>query len=84
MLGGPITATSANRSGQPSSSRVEPILTQIGGEIGIVLDAGPTPGGLPSTVLDVTSQPFTLIRAGQIRQKDLMEVCDIRVAGAEA
>lgn len=62
----PVTATSANRSGQPSPCTAEEVLEQLGEEVFCILDAGPTPGGPPSTVVDVTTQPVTLLREGRI------------------
>ncbi len=59
---GPITATSANRSGQPSARIVADIDPEIR-EISVVLDAGETPGG-ESTVVDVSAE--TVVRRGAL------------------
>lgn len=64
MVGRPITATSANRSGAPSPTTADEVLEQLGEGVDLILDGGPTPGGLPSTVLDVTRTPFVVVRAG--------------------
>ena len=65
-LGGPVTAPSANRSGDPPPTTADEILAVFDGEIDIVLDGGPTAGGLPSTVLDLTVSPPLVRRAGAV------------------
>ncbi|MDS0279062.1 L-threonylcarbamoyladenylate synthase [Halomicroarcula sp. S1AR25-4] len=50
----PLTATSANVSGNPSARTVEE-LDAIRDEAAVVLDAGETPGGTGSTVVDVSA-----------------------------
>jgi L-threonylcarbamoyladenylate synthase len=62
----PIAAPSANRSAQLSPTTAEHVLRSLAGRIELVLDAGPTAGGLESTVLDVTSTPPRLLRPGLI------------------
>ena len=42
------------------------VLAELGGDIDLVIDAGPTSGGLPSTVLDVTVTPPRVIRPGAV------------------
>ncbi len=62
--GVPIAAPSANRSTQLSPTRAEHVLHDLQGRIDLLLDAGPTPGGLESTVLDLTTTPPRLLRPG--------------------
>lgn len=66
-LGGPVTATSANRSGSPPATTAGEVLSS-GLETGIdlVLDGGPCPGGLPSTIVDVRVSPPRLLREGKV------------------
>jgi L-threonylcarbamoyladenylate synthase len=66
-LGAPITAPSANLSGQPPPTAAAQVLAYFRDRIDLVLDAGDTAGGEPSTVLDVTVDPPRLIRAGAVR-----------------
>jgi L-threonylcarbamoyladenylate synthase len=66
-VGGPITAPSANLTGEPPPSTADDVLRVFDGKIDLVLDGGPTPGGLPSTVLDVTSDPPRVLREGAVR-----------------
>ena len=65
-LGAPITATSANRSGAPPATTAEEVLSELGSELDLILDGGPCPGGLPSTIVDVRETPPRLIREGRV------------------
>jgi L-threonylcarbamoyladenylate synthase len=66
-LGAPITAPSANPSGAPPPTTADAVLRHFEGRIALVLDAGPTPGGLASTVLDLTVEPARVLRQGAVR-----------------
>lgn len=70
-LGEPLAATSANLSGAPSPVTAEEVAAQLGGRIPLILDGGPCPGGLASTVLDLTVTPPTILRRGPVRLADL-------------
>jgi L-threonylcarbamoyladenylate synthase len=65
-LGEPVTAPSANTSGAAPPVTAAEVLAQLGGTNDLVLDAGATPGGAPSTVLDVTVDPPRVIRPGAV------------------
>ena len=65
-VGGPLTGTSANRSGQPPATRAEDVDRALGDGVDAVLNGGPTPGGLPSTVVDTTVTPPRVIREGRV------------------
>ncbi len=73
-LGLPLTGTSANRSGQEPLTTAVQVARELGGEVDLILDAGPCPGGLPSTIVDVTLSPPRLVRAGAIATPTLKEV----------
>lgn len=64
--GRPVAAPSANRSGSPSPSRAEHVLADLEGRVEWVLDGGPCPVGVESTVLDLTTDPPTLLRPGGV------------------
>ncbi|HTP41466.1 MAG TPA: L-threonylcarbamoyladenylate synthase [Nitrospiria bacterium] len=74
-VAGPITATSANRSGAQPATAAPVVEAVFRDEIDLILDGGATPGGLPSTVLDVTVDPPRLVRRGRIPDDQLLEVC---------
>ena len=75
--GAPITGTSANRHGGPEPTSAEEVRRQLGEGLRLVLDGGPSPGAVPSTVVDVTTTPPRLIRAGAIPTDALRAVCDV-------
>jgi L-threonylcarbamoyladenylate synthase len=65
-LTGPLAATSANRSGQSSPVTAGDVMVQLGGRIAAVLDGGPCPGGVPSTVVDCMAWPPRVLRQGAL------------------
>ena len=65
-LGAPITAPSANPTGASPPVSTDMVLVALGADVDLVLDAGTTPGGRPSTVLDVTVSPPRVIRPGAV------------------
>ena len=73
-LGLPVTGTSANRSGQRSLTAAAEVAREFGAGVNLILEAGPCPGGLPSTIVDVTGVPPRLVRAGAIPAARLKEV----------
>ena len=74
-LGFPITGTSANRAGgRPAASGRTKWPGRFGDHLDLILEAGPCPGGLPSTIVDVTNSPPRLVRAGAIPAAELAEI----------
>lgn len=70
---GPLTGTSANRSGQPPAQTAEDVMQQLGSVVDVIVDGGPTPGGQPSTVLQVEPE-LRIIRQGAISRGELQEI----------
>jgi L-threonylcarbamoyladenylate synthase len=70
-FGGPVTGTSANRSGGKDPLDAHEVLRQLGKRVDLVLDGGPVAGGSPSTVLDVTMSPPVIVRQGPVRQEEI-------------
>jgi L-threonylcarbamoyladenylate synthase len=66
QLGGPLTSTSANRSGQKECVTAQEVLERIGDDLDGIIDGGKTPGGTGSTILDITQTPPVILRAGVI------------------
>jgi L-threonylcarbamoyladenylate synthase len=60
-----VTATSANRSGDPPVARAAAVVQTLPGVDG-VLDAGESRGGPPSTIVDASNASIALVRAGAI------------------
>ena len=73
-LGFPITGTSANRSGRPPLVGAAEVAAEFGAGVDLILDAGPCPGGLPSTIVDVTGASLRLVRSGAIPPAALAEI----------
>jgi L-threonylcarbamoyladenylate synthase len=61
-----ITSTSANLSGFPSLSSADEVAASLGERIDVLIDAGDAPGGLPSTIVDVTGTTPVLVRSGAV------------------
>jgi L-threonylcarbamoyladenylate synthase len=72
--GVPLAAPSANRSNRLSPTLAEHVLRDLNGRIDLILDGGPTPGGIESTVLDLSRQPPRLLRPGPIEPSALEEI----------
>lgn len=66
FLGTALTGTSANTSGGPGPRTAEDVMRDIGGQIDLVLDGGPSEAGKPSTIIDVASEQPRTIREGAI------------------
>ena len=66
-LRAPVTAPSANPTGAMPPTSASQVIAAFPDAIDVVLDAGETTGGLPSTVVDVTVDPPRVIRAGAVR-----------------
>ena len=72
--GGLIVSTSANRAGEPPPASPGNIAERLLLAVDALLDAGNLPGGLPSTIVDVTVQPAVLVRAGKINWENIQPV----------
>lgn len=66
LLGRPISGVSANLHGQPEIRKAADVLAVFPDGIEIVMDCGPTPGGAPSTVVDLTGTEPRILRRGKL------------------
>jgi len=64
QVGRPVFSTSVNTSGSPPLWKISEILEEFGDVVDLILDGGDLPGGMPSTILDITGKPFSIIRQG--------------------
>jgi L-threonylcarbamoyladenylate synthase len=69
---GPLGTSSANISGGTNPLTAQDVLAQLAGRIDLLLDGGACPGGLPSTVVDCTRQPPTVLRQGALSQVQIL------------
>ncbi len=76
-FGAPVAATSANISGSPDPVNAEEVMDYLGDKVALILDGGPTPGGIPSTVLDISVQPPVVLRQGKLSSEDLNRVVNL-------
>jgi len=67
----PLTAPSANISGEAPTTSAEQVRSSLGSKVDLILDAGICIGGEPSTLVDTTQAPVRLIRAGAINFKKI-------------
>ncbi|NPA06189.1 MAG: threonylcarbamoyl-AMP synthase [Chloroflexi bacterium] len=82
--GVPVAAPSANRFGHVSPTTAAHVLEDLAGVVDVVLDAGPTPVGVESTILDVSREPPVLLRPGGVPREALEAVLGhpVRIATA--
>jgi L-threonylcarbamoyladenylate synthase len=74
-LGRPIVGTSANISGKPNPLTAEEVDAQLGKKVDLIIDGGRCPGGVESTVVDVTSEYPVILRAGIIPEAEISKAC---------
>jgi L-threonylcarbamoyladenylate synthase len=75
--GRPLTATSANISGEPATDDPDAVAASLGGLVDLLLDGGRTTGGAPSTLVDATESVPRLLRPGAIPW-DQIHACAVR------
>lgn len=78
----PVAAPSANRSTEVSPTTAAHVERSLGGRVDLILDGGPTPVGIESTVVSVTGAVPTLLRPGTLSRHDLAAVVgEVALAG---
>jgi L-threonylcarbamoyladenylate synthase len=80
LLGEPITGTSANIAGGPEPLTADDVRAQLGDRVGLVIDGGRSGGAAPSTVVDCTTDPPTVVRAGPITREELVRAGGVAFA----
>lgn len=76
----PIAAPSANRSGHVSPTTAAHVEADLGDKVAIILDDGPCPIGVESTVVDVSGPAPVLLRAGGVTREALETVLGAALA----
>jgi L-threonylcarbamoyladenylate synthase len=71
---GPLAVSSANRTGLPAATDADAAEEMLGQAARILLDAGPTPGPVPSTIVDCTGEQGRILRLGVVGLETLDEV----------
>lgn len=74
-LGNAVIGTSANISGKPSALTAEEVRQQLGSNVDLIIDGGKCPGGIESTIVDVTGEAPVILRQGIISRGEIERVC---------
>jgi len=76
---GALVGTSANIHGRPAPRNALEALEQLGEGVDYVIDSGPSPGGVPSTVIDLAAWPPRLLREGPVSASEIERVLGARI-----
>lgn len=74
LSNGFLVGTSANKAGEKPPRSAQEAANQIGDEVDMILDGGPTTFGLPSTIVDLTSERPKILRKGPISMNEILNV----------
>lgn len=74
LAGVPAAAPSANPFGYLSPTRAEHVAAQLGERVDLIVDGGPCPIGVESTVLDLSASPPLVLRPGAVSMEELMRL----------
>lgn len=77
----PIAAPSANRFSRTSPTTAQHVWEDLAGRIDLILDGGPTPIGVESTVLDVSGEQPVILRPGGVTAEALAAALGRPLAG---
>jgi L-threonylcarbamoyladenylate synthase len=80
-LGQPLTGTSANRAGAPAPVSAAEVASQIGDMVDLIIDGGPSPARLESTVIDITEGIPVVLREGPVSRTEIEEMMGRTVKG---
>ncbi len=73
---GPLAVSSANRTGMPAATDADQAEEMLGEEVSVVVDAGESPGGEASTIVDVTGERGRVLRRGALSVEQLNAVLE--------
>ena len=87
-FGGALAAPSANSFGRISPTIAQHVIDDLGikphGKIDLILDGGPCPVGIESTIVDVSGDAPTLLRSGAITREQLQHAIARQITNAGA
>jgi L-threonylcarbamoyladenylate synthase len=83
-FGGGVAAPSANRFGRVSPTRAEHVREDLGAEVDLVLEGGPSEVGIESTIVDLSRGGAVLLRPGAIARAELEAALGAPVAAPDA
>jgi len=73
---GPMAVSSANLTGSPAATDADAAEQMLGDAVSTIVDAGPTPGETPSTIVDATGERPRVLREGALTTADLLRVLE--------
>jgi len=73
---GPLAVSSANTTGSPAATDADEAERMLGEHVAVLVDAGPSPGGEASTIIDVTGEQGRLLRRGALSLEELNAVLE--------
>jgi L-threonylcarbamoyladenylate synthase len=73
---GPLAVSSANLTGKDAATDADRADEMLGAAVEVLLDGGPTPGSVPSTIVDATGEHGRVLRLGAISLDRLNEVVE--------
>jgi len=73
---GPLAVSSANRTGMPAATDADQAEEMLGDEVAVIVDAGNSPGGAASTIVDVTGPQGRVLRRGALSLEELNKVLE--------
>lgn len=71
---GPLAVTSANRTGEPPATTADNAEWQLGDAVSVILDAGESPLGVASTIVDATGELLRIVRDGGVTREQMVAV----------
>lgn len=72
LSNGLLVGTSANKTGEKPPRTAREAAEQLGKEVDMILDGGPAPLGVPSTVVDLSQEKLKILREGSISLEELV------------
>ena len=73
----PLTSTSANFAGAPNPISAQMVAQTIGNHLDLIIDGGMSASPVPSTLLDVRTEPVRLLRSGAIEINQIERICQL-------
>ena len=65
-LDSPVYSTSVNKTGEPPMNGIMEIIRRYKGKVGLIVDGGDLESGKPSTIVDLTTKPYSVVRQGEL------------------
>ena len=82
-FGGGLAAPSANRFGRVSPTTADHVRADLGDEVDFVLDGGPCPVGVESTIVDCTVDPPQVLRPGGISSEEIESLLEMTLGAPD-